>query len=252
MVKKKTSVKNFLLLSLLIIFGLIIFIFLFLNYDFVKIMVDTVYNYYNSFGELGVYLGIFLISIFGNFTIIFPVPYLIAVMTVILLLPVNFWIVGIAAGLGASIGELTAWIIGRGVRKLAMDKNIFTKNIKLLEKLVHKGYAFILIIIFAATPLPDDVLLILLGTIKYPLLLALLATFIGKLIMTFALGLIVEFSTLTPISSLILNFYNINVVDGVITGSQNPLIGNSFIVVTIILLFLLFKMDWSRFLKAKK
>jgi len=84
------------------------------------------------------------------------------------------------------------------------------------------------------------------------LLLALLATFIGKLIMTFALGLIVEFSTLTPISSLILNFYNINVVDGVITGSQNPLIENSFIVVTIILLFLLFKMDWSRFLKAKK
>ena len=84
------------------------------------------------------------------------------------------------------------------------------------------------------------------------MLLALLATFIGKLIMTFALGLIVEFSTLTPISSLILNFYNINVVDGVITGSQNPLIGNSFIVVTIILLFLLFKMDWSRFLKAKK
>jgi len=70
--------------------------------------------------------------------------------------------------------------------------------------------------------------------------------------MTFALGLIVEFSTLTPISSLILNFYNINVVDGVITGSQNPLIGNLFIVVTIILLFLLFKMDWSRFLKAKK
>ncbi|MHA2314782.1 MAG: hypothetical protein ACXACF_05790 [Candidatus Hermodarchaeia archaeon] len=70
-----------------------------------------------AFGTLGIYIGVFLISIFGNFTVIFPVPYLL----VLLLIVVNWsnftlidgLILGLVVGAGAAIGETTAWLLGR-------------------------------------------------------------------------------------------------------------------------------------------
>ena len=47
---------------------------------------------------------------------------------------------------------------------------------------------FPVLILFAATPLPDDVLGILGGAISYPLKKFLLASFIGKAIMNIALA----------------------------------------------------------------
>ena len=67
----------------IIFITLIITLFLslaFVNINFGQWLANTVMWFYRKFGEIGIYLGVFTISIFGNFTIIFPVPYTIALI----------------------------------------------------------------------------------------------------------------------------------------------------------------------------
>lgn len=130
------------------------------------------------------YLGIFLVSLIGNASIILPVPaYMVVIAAGAYLNP---WLVGIVAGAGATIGELTGYGVGFGGRKI-----VEKKHRKLLEK--SKRWAerhgmFPLLVLFAATPLPDDVVGLLAGVIKYNIKRFLTATFIGKVIAHVALA----------------------------------------------------------------
>ena len=71
--------------------GSIIFILLFvvlivvlaaLDKNMGEIMENIVGWFEGKVGIWGIYLGVFVISIFGNFTVIFPVPYTLALVTV--------------------------------------------------------------------------------------------------------------------------------------------------------------------------
>ena len=124
------------------------------------------------------YLGIFLVSLVGNASIILPVPAYIVVIAAGAYL--NPWLVGIAAGAGAALGELTGYGVGFGGGKI-----IEKKHRKLLEKSkawAEKHGMFALLVLFAATPLPDDVVGLLAGVIKYNVKRFLAATFMGKVI----------------------------------------------------------------------
>ncbi|UCD07445.1 MAG: VTT domain-containing protein [Candidatus Aenigmatarchaeota archaeon] len=124
------------------------------------------------------YLGIFLVSIIGNATIFFPIPSFAVVFVLGAVL--DPWLVGVVAGVGAAIGELTGYLLGRGGRELLKKRNRkwFTKAKRWSEK---RG-VFPVIIIFAATPIPYDIIGILCGVIKYNLKKFFLATLIGKII----------------------------------------------------------------------
>ncbi len=56
------------------------------------------------------YLGVFLISLLGNATVILPVPSLAAVFAGGSVL--NPWLVGLCSGLGEPLGELTGYLAG--------------------------------------------------------------------------------------------------------------------------------------------
>ncbi|MHA1412499.1 MAG: hypothetical protein ACTSO4_07765 [Promethearchaeota archaeon] len=76
----------------------------FSNINFGQWLANTVMSFYNTFGDVGIYMGIFLISIFGNFTIIFPVPYTIALIVISAIIPgVNPIVLGLIGGLGAGM-----------------------------------------------------------------------------------------------------------------------------------------------------
>ncbi|MFX1234366.1 MAG: VTT domain-containing protein, partial [Promethearchaeota archaeon] len=162
---------------------LILFIILaLLNINFGQWLANAVIWFYNEFGDFGIYLGIFLISIFGNFTIIFPVPYVVALIVISAVIPgVNPILIGIVAGLGASIGEVSAWLIGRSSKEIIGD----SKSMERMKRYVDKGWAPILIFIFAATPLPDDAFLIVLGLAQYSLVKTLIYCFAGKFTLCF-------------------------------------------------------------------
>lgn len=131
------------------------------------------------------YLGIFLISLVGSATVFFPVPAFFVVFASGAIL--NPWLVGISAGLGSALGELTGYGVGF-VGKKAIEKK-HEKWLKRANEWAGKYKMFTVIVIFAATPLPDDVLGILCGVIKYDVKRFFLASLTGKLIMNISLAL---------------------------------------------------------------
>ena len=130
------------------------------------------------------YLGIFLVSFIGSASIILPVPSFIIVFTFGSIL--NPWLVGIAGGVGSAIGELTAYAIGRGGKK-ALEKS-HGKLLKKTHDWVKKRGLFAVLILFAATPLPDDLAGVFAGVIHYDIRKMFLATLIGKLVLNLALA----------------------------------------------------------------
>lgn len=121
------------------------------------------------------YPAIFLISVLGNATVIFPAPsYAVAFSGGAVLNPYG---VGVAAGLGATIGELTGYLIGSSGRVIAKS-NLHAR----FEALITKwGW----LTIFGLSLIPNpffDIGGIVAGMMKMPVWKFLLATAAGKVI----------------------------------------------------------------------
>jgi membrane protein YqaA with SNARE-associated domain len=130
------------------------------------------------------YLGIFLVSLIGSSTIILPLPSAVLIFTSATVL--NPFLLAVSAALGCVIGELTGFFIGKGGRSVIEKR--WKKDVKKTEKLFEKYGGFWIILMFAATPLPDDIVGIVAGALKYPLKKFFLASFIGKLILNLILA----------------------------------------------------------------
>jgi len=141
-------------------------------------------DFFVSLMEKYGYFGIFLISLTEASTIIFPLPFSIIIFGAGSVL--NPLLVGLSAGLGAAIGEFTGYALGFGGRKVIEKK--YKKDIEKTEKLFQKYGGFLVIVLFAATPLPDDIVGLLGGTLKYPLKKFFIAALIGKIILNLALA----------------------------------------------------------------
>ena len=131
------------------------------------------------------YLGIFIVSLVGSATIIFPAPAFAVIFAFGAVL--NPWLVGIAAGIGSAIGELTGYVIGRGGREVIEKRH--EKWLEKAKKWTDRYGFFAVLVVFAATPLPDDVVGILAGVFEYDVKKFLLASMIGKIIMSTCLAL---------------------------------------------------------------
>ena len=130
------------------------------------------------------YPGIFVVSMLSSASIFLPLPGFLFIIAAAPFL--NPFAVGIAAGAGSAIGELTGYILGRGGQKALKGREY--KWLKSGEKWFRKKRGFLFIVIFAATPLPDDVTGILGGMFRYDWKKFLLASFIGKTLLNLALA----------------------------------------------------------------
>jgi len=131
------------------------------------------------------YGGAFVVSLISSASIFLPVPgFLFVLAAGALLNPVAL---GVVAGAGSAIGELTGYLIGKGGGGAMKKKDV--KWVKKGEKWFREGRGFLFILIFAATPLPDDVTGILGGMFNYDWKRFLLASFIGKVAFNIVLAL---------------------------------------------------------------
>lgn len=130
------------------------------------------------------YLGLFLINLISSATIIFPLPASVFVFASGAFL--NPFLVGLSSALGCTLGEVTGYAVGIGGRKVIEKK--WKKWIKRIEEAFRRYGGFWVIIVFAATPLPDDIVGIVGGTLKYPVKKFFVASFIGKLILNLILA----------------------------------------------------------------
>lgn len=137
------------------------------------------------------YAGVFFVSMVSTATIVLPVPGFLFILAAGSVSSLNPWLIALVSGAGMAIGELTGYVIGKGGTKaLGKGKVLGKREQKWLERgegWFRKGRGFFFILIFAATPLPDDVTGILGGMFNYDLKKFLLATFIGKVLMNIAL-----------------------------------------------------------------
>jgi len=85
------------------------------------------------------YVGAFLISILGGATIIVPVPMLAVVFALGGVLP-HTWLVGVAAGLGETLGALTIYMTGYGGGTAFLNstqgklQSVYQRLMKLMER----------------------------------------------------------------------------------------------------------------------
>lgn len=220
--------------------------------DLVNLMIKTNQEFYKRFGQAGIYIATILVSLLGTMTIILPSPYLLAVVTILLTVPVNPFLLGVSSAIGACIGELTAWILGIGASDV-LKKKTYINKIKGLTELIKKGYGFQMIILYAATPLPDDILFIALGMERYPLKKSLLAGFIGKLILVYALIIAIFFMKNTVIGQTIMYFYGLETTStGAVISTGDTTVTTITMIITLAITIILITTDWERVWKALK
>jgi len=101
----------------------------------------------STFSELG-YVGVFIISFISSGTIIFPVPgWAVVIGMATVLNPV---ILGICAGTGSALGELTGYFLGMG------GNYIMDKRTKTLQTLMQKhGTIILFVLAFIPNPFFD-------------------------------------------------------------------------------------------------
>ena len=129
------------------------------------------------------YLGVFLISLMGNATVILPAFSLAAVFTIGGVL--NPVLVGLAAGVGEAVGELTGFLMGYAGRAVVQDRVAFRR----LESWVRR-YGLRVIFILSVIPNPFfDLAGIAAGVLRFPLWQFLVSCWAGKTLKTVAFAL---------------------------------------------------------------
>ncbi len=177
------------------------------------------------------YFGIFLIGLIGASSIFFPIPYTVVIFALGgMFEPV--WI-AVAAGIGSAVGEFSGYLLGFGGRRVIGEK--YKKKMEFLMKLFDR-FGPIVIFVFALTPLPDDLLFIPLGVIRYSLVRALIPALVGKICMNFIVAYSGRFSV-----EIIRDIF------GVESDWISGLIGMVLALVLLIIVFVvMFKVDWEK------
>lgn len=229
-------------LSLLVV---VIIVLAALDISLGETMTNIVDWFESKVGKIGIFLGIFVISIFGNFTIIFPVPYtfaLVAVATRSSITAIDVVLMGVFAGAGAAIGETSAWLIGRAGNKVI--EGSMEKQVSRAQKWVDKGLAPLIIFLFAATPLPDDAILIFIGLLGYALWKTIIWCFFGKIALTTGTGLAAKYLAGTSIGTILFWLFGL-MPDGSV-GDPPPIWLSAIVwIVSIGIIAIFLFIDWT-------
>ncbi len=206
----------------------------------------VVYEWLLNISSAMGYGGALAVSFVGNATILFPIPYL--VVPFILggfrdsfthAFVFNPWLVGLAAGLGAQLGEMTGYVLGfLGGRFIEEEKqesfsNIITSHPRLTPLLVW---------FLAITPLPDDVLVVPLGTAKYTWWKVFVPGLLGKSMFLAGIAWAGRLG-LEWVSDFVIHDPSANIVSHGI-----ELIG---ILLVLVALYVVARLDWENFMKKE-
>ncbi len=114
-------------------------------------------------GKYG-YLGAFLISLLSNATIVIPAPGWAVISALAIIF--NPWLIGVLAGLGAAIGQLTGYFLGYSGQLMIKDTSRYQKLISWMQR---RGP----LVIFLFTLIPNpfvDIVGVGAGVLKFPFL----------------------------------------------------------------------------------
>ncbi len=160
----------------------------------------------------------------------------------------GFWfeIIGITlvGGLGSALGELTGYAVGYGTKKIAEERRSeLLNNVDGFGKLVleNQKRTPLYIFLFALTPLPDDILFIPLGMMKYPFWKCIVPGWLGK-------NFTILFYCCWPIF-IALGF----TAQGIQSNSKSSIITEAILLfLTITVMFFIMALDWTKLFEKRK
>jgi len=197
------------------------------------LQLQDIFDWMNGVALQYGYFGIFLISLLGASSVFVPIPSTVIIFTLGASSTFDPLWIAVAAGIGAAIGEFSGYLIGFGGRRIISEKQ--KTKMEFLTKLFRK-FGPILIFIFALTPLPDDLLFIPLGVMRY----SVIRTFIPALLGKFFSNLIIAYSGRLSLQ-IIKNLF------GVEGEGMSVLIGIILALVLMVIVFIImFKVDWEK------
>lgn len=175
--------------------------------------------------------GVFLLALVGAMSIFIPIPYTIVIFWLGAYSQWDPILLMIAGGLGSAVGELSGYVLGYYGRKIVSQERL--RKMSFLVKAFGR-YLPVAIFLFAFTPLPDDLLIIPLGILKYKVYKVFIPSLLGKLIMCFTLAYLGKIG-----ADVIL----------LIFGEAGSWIGSVILfILFIIVIIIMFKIDWEKVL----
>ncbi len=129
-----------------------------------------------EFKQFG-YLGVFVISIILNATLVLPAGNFIIIAALGGVLP-SATLVGLIGGLGAAIGEITGYAAGYSGREIISRRQVYYR----LEKWVKKWGA-LTIFLLSAAPIVFDIVGLAAGALRFPFWKFFIATWLGRSIL---------------------------------------------------------------------
>ncbi len=167
-----------------------------------------------------------MISIIGAMSIIIPIPYTLFIYLLGAFLdPIPL---ALAGGLGSAVGEFSGYLIGYYGRAVISKER--QRKMDYMLKIFNR-YGSITIFFFALTPLPDDLLFIPLGVMRYSFIKVFIPAFLGKSLMCFILAYSGQLS---------IEFIRTLFGDG---GWLGTLITTALLIAVIVLML---KIDWEK------
>ncbi len=130
------------------------------------------------------YFGVFIVSLIGSVSVIVPFPYTLVIYVLGAVL--DPFLIAISGGVGAAIGEFSGYLLGYYGRTVVSEDQ--RRKMDFMLRMFSR-YGSIAIFFFALTPLPDDLLFIPLGIMKYSFVKAFLPCILGKILMNFILAI---------------------------------------------------------------
>jgi membrane protein YqaA with SNARE-associated domain len=177
--------KNALIWVAVFLFMVAVFLFLSNNPDFLDLIIK-------DFGLVGLLAG----AIIANATIFLPLP-LDAVVLFIGAEPeiiglssgiISIIIIALVAGFGATIGEMTAYIIGlMGIKTVEKAKHTEFRRLKEARKSLRKS-GMVFVFVASLTPFPFDLVGIAAGLIKFDVKKFFVSALAGKIVRYFLIA----------------------------------------------------------------
>ena len=129
------------------------------------------------------YLGIFVASFIGAMSIVIPIPYTVLIFLMGKIL--DPFLVALSAGAGSALGEFFGYLMGYYGRAVMSEER--KRKVDYILK-VFSRYGALTIFVFALSPLPDDLLFIPLGIMRYSFIKAFVPCLLGKIAMSLILA----------------------------------------------------------------
>jgi uncharacterized membrane protein YdjX (TVP38/TMEM64 family) len=130
------------------------------------------------------YLGVFVISLILNATVIIPVSAMAVISSLGGALPSPF-VVGLVGAIGAGIGEMTGYVAGRAGREILAKNKIYVR----VEGWVHR-WGMLAVFLLSVFPFLFDVVGIIAGATRMPLWKFFIACWLGRTILYVAVAYI--------------------------------------------------------------